>query len=94
MQVEDKDWGVKKGKYSGYHNAMGDRDLPIEWRLIIEWQYRYCGGFHKQLWAAICAADDSNLSLLSLGFPDYISAYLHWTRTSIARQMREAGCMD
>ena len=45
-----------------------------EWR-VYEWQYGLCGDFRKGLWQAIIRADDHNLNLLALGFPDEVNGY-------------------
>jgi len=53
---------------------------PCE-RAVVEWQYRRVGDFRKALWDAICAADDGNLELLSLGFPVEVAGYKLYTRS-------------
>ena len=42
---------------------------------VAQWQYNHLGDFHGALFEAICRADERNLYLLSLGFPNEVSGY-------------------
>jgi len=53
-------------------------ELTAEERLMWNWQYDKMGDFQKALMEAICRADEKNLDLLSLGFPDYVSGYIKY----------------
>jgi len=54
--------------------------LDEEQQALVEWQYRFCGGFKKALWEAIMRADDNNMERLRLGFPVEVAAYLKYSR--------------
>ena len=41
---------------------------------LVEWQYRFAGGFTTQLFELICKADEGNRARLSAGFPQEVAA--------------------
>lgn len=41
---------------------------------VLQWQYRYCGGFNRQLAELICKADLTNRERIRKGFPMEVSA--------------------
>ncbi len=53
-----------------------------EERAIYEWQHGFMGDFRKALMEAICRADDNNLNLLRLGFPNEVSGYIKFSQVS------------
>jgi hypothetical protein len=62
-----------------------------EEQFIIRWQYGYLGDFETALMKAICAADETNLELLSKGFPMEVGAYLDWCRGNMGDRIRKKG---
>jgi len=52
--------------------------MEAEERCIFEWQYRKMGSFKKALMEAICLADDDNIELLKLGFPDEVNGFIKY----------------
>jgi len=61
---------------------------------IVKMQYRntiQCGNFEEKLWELICAADEMNRALISMGFPELVNAYNSWTYRDLGDRIREAG---
>lgn len=48
--------------------------------LVIEWQYGFCGDFKRNLWHAICRADEESMARLECGFPYEVTGYLKYTQ--------------
>jgi hypothetical protein len=55
-------------------------DLTAEEYVVVEWQYRLCGGFKTALWDAISKADEGNLIRLAKGFPVEVGGYRRFSR--------------
>lgn len=47
---------------------------------LIEWQYRWAGGFHTKLFELIGKADDMNRARLALSFPEEVAAFNNFSR--------------
>jgi len=58
---------------------------------IIKWQFGLLGDFRRELFNAIAQADDKNIELLALGFPDEVAGYKAWTRGNLGSKLRDAG---
>lgn len=80
-------------KRSGFQKLRDSADLTQgEKDYIFDFQYHLAGSFHKALWEAISRADENNLHLLSLGFPNEVQGFLAWTRGDLFdRASRIAG---
>ena len=68
-----------------------DGNLTPGERFITEWQYRLLGDFRKALMDAIVRADEANLTLLMMGFPLEVSAYLAWRSGTMGQFLRSKG---
>ena len=53
-----------------------DAGFTLHEAIMIEWQYRYAGGFQKQLIELIAMADDKNRIKLAGGFPADVAAFI------------------
>ena len=58
---------------------------------VMKWQFRLLGDFRNALFHAIACADDRNIELLALGFPDEVAGYKAWTCGDLAKRLRDAG---
>lgn len=54
--------------------------LEPEEAAVVEWQYGYCGDFHRALWGAIARADPVNLLRLESGFPVEVKGYIKYSQ--------------
>ena len=54
--------------------------LEPEEAAVVEWQYGYCGDFHKALWEAIARADENNLDRLGFGFPVEVTGFKKYSQ--------------
>lgn len=55
--------------------------------IVFEWQFGMMGGFMKSLMECIKRADAGNLLRLSMGFPDYVTAYEDYTQGDMWQQL-------
>lgn len=49
-------------------------------KIAFKWQYGMMGSFYKNLMSAIMVADVENLSLLRIGFPEHVEAYVRFSQ--------------
>jgi hypothetical protein len=69
--------------------ASADYDEATKW--VIRWQHRdklALGEFEVALMDAATKADDTNLDLLGLGFPDLAQGIKEWRTTDLATRLR------
>lgn len=58
---------------------------------VIKWQFGGLGDFQSALSEAIKRADDDNLRLLALGFPNQVAGFIAWNRGNLGLRLRDAG---
>ncbi|MFA5870169.1 MAG: hypothetical protein WC941_10775 [Candidatus Bathyarchaeia archaeon] len=75
-----------------YRNDRGeDVELTRGEGFIVEWQTRMLGGFFSNLALTLAYADEDNLALLELAFPDEARAMREWKTGNLNTQLKAKG---